>query len=233
MKPVKFLLSSLALVLLLFSHISSMAQQLIAVGGLYTQSVEPAKDIDFLFDSQNAYSTYGCEVTWKGTNAAGAAALPGGVTLSGTDHYVAKFLNVSGTGSLTATLSDCFYSASDGKTVSYSAPIRYLGPLGTLSLNSSSANPQSVGCGAQTVTLSVGAATNATNYAWDLSNLPGWTITSGQNTNTITATTSAGTGGTIQVKATRNDASAVESTRTIAVNRPSPPSVSSTLSGNA
>ena len=184
---------------------------------VYTVDVEPIKLIVFKFNLPSSVDVTGCTYNFSGTNAQNLTSSPVPNTVN---NIGVRFNNVNANGSVTATLSSCNTATSNGVSATYSKPIRYLGNLGNLSLNGSAVNPQPVGCGTQTVTLSVGAATNATLYSWNVSNLPGWSIVSGQGTNVITATTSAGSGGTIQVTATRGDASEVSSSQSLVVSRP-------------
>lgn len=90
-----------------------------------------------------------------------------------------------------------------------------------MSINGSNASsPQSVSCGAQSITISVPTPTTNPSsgiiYNWILPS--GW---SGSSTsNTITATTTAGTGGNIIVQARRTDVNCTQVTYSIEVTRP-------------
>ncbi|MBC3795155.1 hypothetical protein, partial [Spirosoma utsteinense] len=189
---------------------------LVDLNGDYASSVPPNTAISYVFTSTNDLS--GCKYNWTASNSENISS---GQTIS-TDVPTFRIVwnNVNGTASATVSTYNCSNTTSNGSSATYSAPIRYLGNIGSVSLNGSTSNPQNLGCGAQTVTLSVGAATNATNYNWNLSGLSGWSIINGQGTNTITATTSAGAGGTVQVTATRNDAPNTSSSNGISVTRP-------------
>lgn len=217
-KPLlKFL--SFSFVLLITSPIlaQTSASYVRDINNQYNSSVPPNTGISYVFVT--TVNTQGCGYNWTPTNASNVA---DGVTIStAVNTLPLNWKNVNGNASVTVTLHDCNNSQSNGVTASYSVPIRYLGNIGGITFNGSTANPQTLGCGSQTVTLSVGNATNATNYNWNLSGVSGWSINSGQGTNSITATAAAGSGGTIQVTATRNDASNTSSTASIGVNRPS------------
>jgi hypothetical protein len=205
-------------IIYLFINVNMSFAQIQDLEGNYASSVAPNKSITYSF-TPRSISTDGCTFTWVPTNAqVYANNVPFTTTVS---IFTCKWENMNANASLEVSLSNCNNSASNSTTGSYSVPIRYLGDIGAISLNGSTSNPQSVNCGVQSVTLSVGAATNATNYEWDLSNLTGWSINSGQGTNTITATTSAGASGVINVAAKRNDAPDVSSVSNASVTRPS------------
>ncbi|MFT4032995.1 MAG: T9SS type A sorting domain-containing protein [Siphonobacter sp.] len=200
---------------------------LIDANNIYGNSVPPNLQISYNFYTPNV-STDGCLFTWTATNSST-------LTFSGvtnTNTFPLKWSNTNGNATLKVKTSGCSDSNANGLEATYTAPIRYLGDVGAISMNGSTANPQSLDCGTQTVTLSVGNVTNATNYNWNVSGLSGWAITSGQGTNSVTASVSAGGEGTIQVTATRSDVSSYSSVATKTVTRPNTLS-SVTLSGNS
>lgn len=182
----------------------------------YASSAPPNKAITYYFATSTRMD--GCTFTWTPTNAQDYLDQTPVSTVNST--FYCKWKNVNQNASLQVSLSGCTFSETNGATGSYSVPIRYLGDIGPISLNGSTSNPQSVNCGSQSVSLSVGAVTNATSYTWDLSNLTGWSINSGQGTNTITATTSGGASGVINVAAKRSDAPDVSSVSNTNITRP-------------
>ncbi|WP_460961162.1 T9SS type A sorting domain-containing protein [Spirosoma litoris] len=194
------------------------ASYVVPTNSSYSSSVPPGCSIGYLFGT--TVDTEGCQVNWTATNA--EAPYNSGVTISSGFGTFVTWKNVNGNATLTATTHDCKNASSNGVTATYSVPILYLGPIGALSVNGSSGSPQTISCGSQTVTFTVGAATNATNYNWDYSSLSGWTYVSGQGTTTLTMTSSAGSGGNITVTATRSGAGCNSSSTSTTIQRPTP-----------
>lgn len=177
------------------------------------------------------YSVLGpsaCTYTWSITNGTvnGAASY----AATGALFVTVSWNNVNANGSLTVTTSNCSDTGCNGLSANITPAIRYLGPIGSISLNGNSSNPQTVSCGVQTSTFSVGTVTNATNYNWSIPS--SWTLNSGQGSQSVSVTTDASSGGNVSVVATRSDAPDVSSTASITLNRPSPGG-SASISGDA
>jgi hypothetical protein len=194
-------------------------------GSDFLLSVPPNTGITYRFSTSADQS--GCKYKWKSKNAANH--LDNQETTTQYPDFPFRWQNKNGNAEIAVKMADCTDPASNDVSATYSVPIRYLGNIGQINLNGSTQSPQTISCGKQPITFSVGTATNATNYNWNFGGLSGWTINSGQGSNTVTVTPSASSGGTIQVTATRNDAPDVSSSTEFTINRNIPQGVTSIL----
>jgi hypothetical protein len=194
---------------------------------IYSQTVPPEKLINYVATMTNGASVAGCVYKLKTQNAKDRT--DGQETTEISNAKLIAWKNVNGNAQATVTLAQCNNAALNGLSAIYSVPIRYLGPVGTISLVGVGASPQTISCGQQPITFSVGAAANATNYSWNFGGLSGWSINSGQGTNTVTVTPSAGTGGTVRVTASRSDVENVSSSTEFTIARNIPQGVTSIL----
>ena len=210
------LVRSVLLVVLSMQSILGFCQSLKDVNNEFNVSVPPGEIVGYQF-TYPGVNLSGCKVDYTVTNAQGLP--PNFPVPNQSVLYTTKWQNVNANAQVDAKTHDCDDTNANNATASYSAPIRYLGPIGPTSLNGSTSG--NLSCGGQTVTFTVGTVQNATNYQWDYSNLQGWSYINGQGTNTLTMMSSAGTGGQVTVIAKRYDALSVSSTSNINVTRPS------------
>lgn len=215
--------------LLVTSPILAQTSFLRDINNTYNVTVPPNTTVGYVFTS--SVNTAGCTYNWTSTNASGIddnATIPTAV-----NSYFYVWKNVNGNASAKVTLANCNDNASNGVNASYSVPIRYLGPIGGISVNPS--NP--LACGVRTVVFSSSGAQNATTYTWNYSRLQsqGWTYVSGNGTTQLTMTSSAGTGENVSFTATRNDVDAdkLRSATSVTVTRPtlSVPTITGNIQG--
>ncbi len=167
-----------------------------------------------------ACSVNACHFKWEVTN--------GIISGTGNTVYEAVGLtsidviwnNHNGNGTVKVTLSNgptCSNCPNIFSTISI--PIRYLGPVGNISINGTPhSGSVSVPCGSTPMTVSVFPVTNATNYNWILPS--GWTQSGSGNS--VTITPSPGIGGSISVLASRSDVPGLVTTNNLPVSRPLP-----------
>ncbi|WP_421825478.1 T9SS type A sorting domain-containing protein [Larkinella sp.] len=183
----------------------------------YSSSAPPDQVIPYIVE-WGSLSAAGCSYEWKAWNSINAV---DGIGIPAGNGFSYRWKNINANAKIEVKTTGCSSSGSN-KTMTYEVPIRYLGSIGQISVNGSLSEPATIGCGVQTVTFTVPAVTNATNYYWN-SSLSGWTYISGQGTTTLTMQSNGGGTGTIKVTATRSDASNVESESSPrTVNRPAP-----------
>ncbi len=185
----------------------------------FTTSAPPILPITYRVKATDPVTTpyTGCKFTWSGFSNTSSYTSTAIVSTGVSPTITINWNNVQGNGSFNVQVSGC-ENTDLNQILNYPIPIRYLGPAGAISMNSSSNSLLS--CGVQTVTFSTPAITNATNYTWFTSNLSGWSIVSGQGTNSIVAFSTGTTGGTISFTATRSDAPSVVVGNNFSITRP-------------
>jgi len=159
-----------------------------------------------------------CRFKWEVTNGVILNNNSSSFEMDGLFSVNVRWNNTSGNGTLKVTTSNSAACTScPGAFKDISFPIRYLGVPGNIKINGTAyTGTYNLPCNSTPLTLSVDAATNATNYTWTLPG--GWTYTGSGST--ITATPTAGAGGTITVTATRSDAPGLSTAKQLIIVRP-------------
>ncbi len=131
-----------------------------------------------------------------------------------------RWSNHNGNGTLTCTISNCNPSVSCSP-LNYSIPLRYIGPVGPIKLNSVAyTGTTSWACGTASVTVSVDPVTNATHYYWDWPS--GWTGPGYTTSNSVSVVPGKSSEGQIMVTARRSDVPVHSESRTLNITRPLP-----------
>lgn len=184
------------------------------------------------FDSQGyiiPYTYSNCQFNWTFVSGHQFGTGNSTLTIVGDNQVDVGWDNV-GTGKISVKVSNapnktCSIGYSTD-TYSFTQKIRYIGPLDQVRLNNNPASVSNLTCGSNAVTFSVPPPstlnpTNASiNYNWALPS--GWSLVSGQGTNTIQATPNASGSGVVKVTGIRNDEGYIPVTSQMTVNRLKP-----------